>query len=262
MKNEDDKNLLLVTASNSLKILTLFSDRTPLLGVTEISRRLGLAKSIVSRIIQTFVAEGVLERDELTGKYRLGTALLELGLIAAECNPVFRASQQVVEKLHQQTGLDSYLLLLDQNESLFLLLYKQPNSAWRLFCMGSRTALPNTIGGLTMLAFLEPMQAQQVMQSHFGCTSEMALLRDVRYLKEIEVSGYAYGEEPLCQEIRSVACPIFDPTGKVLASIAVSGGIQRVKLSQVEELLASVAKAARHISHSLYPLLRSFPPIE
>lgn len=49
------------------------------LGVSELSRRLGVSKSTVHRLVVTLTSEGLLQQDPLSGKYRLGIAMHDLG---------------------------------------------------------------------------------------------------------------------------------------------------------------------------------------
>src|ERR1700761_8378834 len=63
-----------------LRILTEFSPREPLLGAAELSRRLGIPRTTVFRLLQTLEALGFLERaDRGDRNYRLGVAVLRLG---------------------------------------------------------------------------------------------------------------------------------------------------------------------------------------
>ncbi len=68
----------LSSVANSIRLLKAFSVDEPEMGVSHLARRLGLAKSTVHRLASTLIAEGMLEQDRKTGRYRLGAALLEL----------------------------------------------------------------------------------------------------------------------------------------------------------------------------------------
>lgn len=51
-------------------------------GVTELARRLGLHKSIASRLLATLQRRGLVEQDDETGKYRLGLVVIRLAELA------------------------------------------------------------------------------------------------------------------------------------------------------------------------------------
>ena len=61
----------------ALEVLNCFLSRQPL-GVTEISEELGLYKSSVSNILATFSSMEYVEKDDETGKFRLGVGIYRL----------------------------------------------------------------------------------------------------------------------------------------------------------------------------------------
>ena len=63
-------------AARILKVLGRGSAR---LGVTEIAEQLGLAKGTAYGLLRTLEAQGMVEQDPDTDKYRLGAAMLQLG---------------------------------------------------------------------------------------------------------------------------------------------------------------------------------------
>ena len=66
----------------AVAILRCFSLDEPELGVTELSRRLDVHKSTASRLLSTLEAEGLVDRNPETGRYRLGIGLIGLaGLV-------------------------------------------------------------------------------------------------------------------------------------------------------------------------------------
>lgn len=67
------------TLARGLELLRCFTPAEPLLGVTELARRLSLPVSTVSRLAYTLVQMGYLTQAQGWGKYRLGVAMLSLG---------------------------------------------------------------------------------------------------------------------------------------------------------------------------------------
>src|SRR6185437_7528044 len=63
---------------NGLRVLESFSITEPVLGVTEIARKVDLHKSSVSRILATLEKAGYVERDDSSGRFRLGLGLIAL----------------------------------------------------------------------------------------------------------------------------------------------------------------------------------------
>ncbi len=66
------------TLGNGLDVLKCFSNNEPILGNTDISKKLGLSKPTISRLLFTLTALGFLQRLSASGKYTLGPSLLTL----------------------------------------------------------------------------------------------------------------------------------------------------------------------------------------
>ena len=63
-------------------ILMSLSTWTGSAGVTDLARSVGMHKSTTSRLLSTLMSRGLVEQDAETGKYKLGRALILLGLQA------------------------------------------------------------------------------------------------------------------------------------------------------------------------------------
>lgn len=61
---------------NGIRILHAFSVDEPALGVTEISRRVDLHKSTVSRLLHQLEQMDLVLRDQESGRFRLGLGLI------------------------------------------------------------------------------------------------------------------------------------------------------------------------------------------
>ena len=76
----------------------------PELGVAELGRRLGVAKSTAHRIVTTLCAKGYVQRVPETKSYRLGIRLHELGELVASRSQLRDHALPLLEQLRNQTG--------------------------------------------------------------------------------------------------------------------------------------------------------------
>ena len=74
------------TVHKTTAVLSAFSYEEPVLGVSELARRLGIGKSTVQRILATLAADGFVERTP-DDRYRLSIKLYELGQQVAARTP-------------------------------------------------------------------------------------------------------------------------------------------------------------------------------
>src|SRR5262249_26020515 len=68
----------LSSVATAIRLLKAFSEDEVEIGISDLARRLRIAKSTAHRLAVTLVSEGMLEQDGGTGKYRLGVALFRL----------------------------------------------------------------------------------------------------------------------------------------------------------------------------------------
>ncbi len=87
------------------QILKSFSAETemPDVGVTELSGRLGLAKSVVHGDLTALLEENILEKDEQTGRYCLGSELFRLGQAVSKQMTLRRCAFPVIERVSKIT---------------------------------------------------------------------------------------------------------------------------------------------------------------
>lgn len=79
-------------------------------GVTALARALGLPKSSAHRLLTALVRRGLVERDE-AGRYRLGPALVTLGLGVLDREPVLAAARPLLEREAAALGETCFLVV-------------------------------------------------------------------------------------------------------------------------------------------------------
>ncbi|WDL95738.1 IclR family transcriptional regulator [Alicyclobacillus sp. ALC3] len=261
----------LVTATHALQLLTLFSDEHPELGVTEMSERLGLAKSIVSRIVSTYVAEGVLVQDDITRRYRLGPLLLELGLIAGELHPVRQAADALLKALRDETGQNTALWLRDGDEALCLASYRGPKAVDPPIPAGTRTKLADTVAGRALLgtagsegtggrpgaeaASSLPARASAAQchgRAGAGAWQGTGVERaGSRTSPKVGAGGVWISPEPANHSVYTAACCITDSLGEAVAVIAVSAPEAWFERQSPDHVEAAITRLAREVSARL-----------
>ena len=95
---------LLSSVHNALRVLDCFSATERELGVSELARRLAMGKSTVHRLCTTLAAGGLLEHNPVTGRYRLGLHLYELGALVGAHMDLHEAAGASLLELRNRTG--------------------------------------------------------------------------------------------------------------------------------------------------------------
>ena len=100
MRDEDGGNLRSVRrAVTALELIAEAGE----LGVSELGRRLDVHKATASRLVSTLAERGLLERDPVNERYRLGFGLVRLAGAAMAGLDIVREAHPVLESLAERT---------------------------------------------------------------------------------------------------------------------------------------------------------------
>lgn len=104
----------------AIAILKAFSPVAPELGVTDLARKLGFHKSTVHRLLATLERDGFVLQDAVTGRYRLGLPLLELGSLVITNMELRQVARPFLEEAHRACGETIHLGILDEGEVVYI----------------------------------------------------------------------------------------------------------------------------------------------
>lgn len=240
------------SVSRAIQILQCFHGNCEL-GVSEISRTLGICKSTVFGLMNTLEAHGLLERNVETGRYALGNELFRLGLrVNADLSLMATPPLQRLVELHKETV---HLVHHDGVNVLYLHKIESPHSMRICSRVGERQPLYCTAVGKAILAHLAEAERDAILErTSFAriapntiCSRE-ALLAE---LEGIRRRGYAVDDEELEEGLRCVAAPVFNHLQRPMAAISVAGPVTRMDEATVAVIGRTVLEAAGQISLKL-----------
>jgi DNA-binding IclR family transcriptional regulator len=84
--------------------------------------------------------------------------------------------------------------------------------------------------------------------THHTITDRRRLFQEIERVRKEEV---AYDNEELNTGVKCIAVPVFNRTGRVVASLSISGPAQRFMPDDMPRLVAKLKKAAQEISMKL-----------
>ena len=230
----------LSSVAMAVKLLKTFSEGEVEIGVTSLAKRLGVAKSTVYRLASTLVSEGMLEQNRDNEKYRLGIALFGLGALVRQRMNVSTEARQVMFDLREATGETVHLAILDGSQIMYVLNLESNHAIRMRADLGSRKPAFCTSEGRAILAFQTPEIVDRAFAQGFQprtlkTITQPQKIRDA--LEQVRRDGYAREDEQCELGMRSIAAPIRNDTGRVVAAVGVAGPLQRI----TEDLLASYA---------------------
>lgn len=235
-------------------MLTVFLGSPTPLTLAEITRTTNLSKNKVFRILYTLEKHHYVNKDE-HGAYRLGLRFLDFGQQVKEQMNLLEASQPVMDWLVDQTNETIFLGVVEGTVALCVDA-RESSQSIRLFARVGRRA-PLYAGGVPklLLAFM-PEERRDVLLDKIELkpitphtiTDRQVLMAE---LDRIRSQGYVVAADDLDEGAHSVAVPIRDHTGAVVAAISVAGPSHRFTSERIEQFLSLVQAGATRISRAL-----------
>jgi IclR family KDG regulon transcriptional repressor len=240
---------------NAARLLKVFRSREADLGVSELARRLGLGKSTVHRMLTTLVAEGLIEQNPRTGGYRLGIVMFELGQAVRVHMDLHAAVGQVLGELRAQTGESSQVGVLDGHEVVYVDRLESAHSL-RLFTdTGRRVPVHCTSSGKVLLAYLAAAERDEVLRAApmNALTPDTITSREqlVAELARVRRRGWAEAINEREIGVASIAAPVRDVSGDVVAAISIGVPLARCSVTSLRRLAPTIVEAAEAASRRL-----------
>lgn len=245
----------LLSVRNAARLLKEFSRDNRELGVTELARRLGIGKSTAHRLLATLAEERLVDQNPRTGAYRLGLAMYELGNAVALHADLHDACSEVVDHLRNTTRETVQVAVLDGRQVVYVERRESPHTLRLFGRVGHRNWAHCTSNGKVLLAYLPSHQLDRILD---GWTLEARTPHTItsipslrEQLTEIAARGWAENISEAELGVASVAAPIRNGAGEVVASVSVAGPIQRVSGDSLRRFARPCIEAGLSISRRL-----------
>jgi len=238
-----------------LEILVAVAQADRPLGITELSRRFGLAKGSISRLVATLVQQSFLTRDPETAKYRLSMKVWELGNGAVSRLDVRDLARPVMEALNAATQETVHLTVLTEGDAMVFLDKLDSTRAVRPNVeVGALLPAYCVANGKAMLAFLPKTRVDRVLRGKLRPFTDTTITRKGELLADLDIVrrlGYAVNRGEYRADVWGLAAPICDRTGVAVAALGISVPSNRMTRELIEDLGPRLVKSARQISSSL-----------
>jgi DNA-binding IclR family transcriptional regulator len=246
----------ILVLDKAVALLDLLAERGDLTSA-EIAKELGEPRSSVYRLVASLQLHQLVQQSPKRGHFRLGLHLLELGGAAVARMDEREAALPAMERLHGETGETVFLCVRRNLEAVCIERIEGERVQSLALRLGG--SLPLYVGAAprALLAF-EPEEVWDEVSS--GALDRPTRLAPATrrellpMLREIRETGYAISDEDVTLGIAAVGAPIFDHSGKVRASISISGtkplilGDEKAMVSRVLEAAERASRSLGHVS--------------
>ena len=249
---------MIQTVHNALRLLEGFHDETEL-GVSELSRRLGLHKNNVFRLLATLEQSGYIEQSEQNERYRLGPSCLERGRDFLRGSRLLERARPILEGIVAELGESAHLGVRNGFEVVHLDGEQPRQLVLAASRIGSRLPLHCTAMGKVLIGFAdEPTRVyydRLLTEKDLEARTDATIVdRDklFEHLRAVTSQGFALDVEECERGLCCAAAPVSDESGRVVAAISVSGPASRLSEDRLhDEIIDVVVAAAERLSQQL-----------
>jgi len=239
----------LKSVGSALDVLECFATDGEL-GVSDIARRLGVAKSTAHRLLQTLASHGFVEQDAHSGQYRLGIHIYELGELALARNQLRHAALPILRQVAATTGLTVNLSVPDGPDIVFVERIENSDGVRILGHFGRRLPAHTTSSGKAIAAWNTGADAAR-RRAGFPPRVSRTVRTEAdwdRCLESVRKVGYAVSHSESFDGASSVAVPVIVHR-EAIASISVFGPTEAIE-PKVDRFVPVLVAASRRIARA------------
>ncbi len=257
MNKEIKKSDFVQSLEKGLNVIRCFDMDHEQMTLSDVAKKVDLTRANARRILLTLQHLGYV--NSYDGKmFSLSPKVLSLGYSYLSGLPFRELAQPYMQELAREVNESCSMSVLDQSDIVYIA--RVHTKRIMTISLGVGTRLPSyaTSMGKVLLANLDPMEATKLVGNmKFEELTPFTLSKNafLQHLDMVRKQGWAISDQELEIGVRSIACPIRDKKGKVLASINISGHASRVSLEDLtKKYLVSLQQTVTKIEQALVNL--------
>ena len=247
------------SVKKAFAILSAISSFKDGMGVSDLAKKLKMAKSTVHGMTSALEELGAVMRDPLTKKYKLGFTLLEIGRSAYSQVDLQTSARPVTEKLMESTETSIFLGTLNLDRVTILDVVESKNGLNITAPIGSIIPLLAGAVGKVFLASMSEEQVAKIINSKglpgFTINTIVETELYLNELGQVRKQGYAVDDEEYIMGVRAVAAPLLG-LGQLRAAIWAVGFKASLDQKKMQTLAVETLTAAKTISRRIQDQLR------
>lgn len=225
------------------------------LGVSEIGVRLGLYKSNVFCILDTFRMCGYLVQDEKTGRYRLGDKIFELSKAISDRYDLRQIALPFMQEISNKLRERVYLAIPHGDEVMYLeATYPVGEFSLMRSIVGEHAKMYCTGIGKAIMAYLPHFMKMEYTSGNLEKYTDNTITDAHQLMQELEIiktRGYSIDDMEHEYGVKCVGFPLLDNHGQICGAISVSGPSLRFEEDRIKEIVQVVNDYIPYIQKQL-----------
>jgi IclR family pca regulon transcriptional regulator len=256
MRKSMERRYFIHSLGRGLKILELLAQSREPMTLSKISVPMGLTLPTAYRFLFTLESLGFVEKDREMKSYRVAPKVLGLGYGLFQSSDLWQTAHPYLVRASKEYNETFNLAILDGIDILYIDRVKTQKILTINLEIGSKLPAYCTAMGRVLLAYLPMGEAVDIIAKSpmEQVTPRTVVSPDAlkAILEEVREKGYAVNNGELAFELISVAAPVRDRAGKVLAALNMAVNAAQYDTGRVDEELAPIVKqVALKISHAI-----------
>jgi IclR family pca regulon transcriptional regulator len=236
-----------------IDVIRAFDGGHPRMTLAQVAKRTDLTRATARRFLYTLIDSGYMDTDGR--EFWLTPRVLELGFAYLSSLGIPEIATPHLQRLTQQVNESSSVSILDGADIVYVARVPMRRIMTVVISVSTRFPAYATSMGRVLLAGLDPDALNSVldMTSFVPLTPQTVTDREelIRELGQIREQGWAFVDQELEMGLRSIAAPIFDGKGRVVAAANVSLGANRFNSDPVKDFLPALLETTKRISDDL-----------
>ena len=228
MARRDDSPDFIEAIARGLDVIRAFGPGQPVMSLAGVAAASDLPRPTARRILLTLEQLGYVRAavGQSGGGYELTPRVLDLGMSYVLSRGLWEVARPHMEALVAQTRESTSIAQLDGSDIVYVARVAVPKIVTLSVTIGTRFPAMQTSLGKVLLAALPLAEAERVLAepSRSGTTTrwQPEAAERAAALREVRARGWALTDEQLAPGIRSVAVPLRDGEGRVIAALNVN----------------------------------------
>jgi IclR family pca regulon transcriptional regulator len=245
-----DPNFM-TSLARGLIVIQAFTQQSPQMTISQLSIRTGLSRAAVRRCLYTLTKLGFAGAED-GSRYSLRPRMLTLSQTYTASNMLSTAAQPILERMSAAHRESFSVATLDGDD----IVYIARTSVTRVMAVdlhiGSRLPAYCTSMGRVLLAYLPTEQLEQYLARFtltLHTTRTVNTVDKLRLaLRNVRRNGFALVDQELEVGLRSIAVPVYAPSGRVVATVNLSGNAPRLSTLEMQSrVLTPLRNAANEL---------------
>jgi len=230
-------------------LLEALAEESATTTVPTLAKKLELSRNKTFRLLATLENKGLIERDDVSGNYRLGLSAFEMAQHILKSANLIRMAHPVMEELARRHDEAVYITVMNNDEVLFLDMVDSFQQIKTIPLVGKRFPFFTNAAGKAIKAMSSTDALERLKRRRAGANSVPDIKLLESELRDIRQRGVAVEVGGLGDGICAVAVAIRDYAGKVVGALTLLAPSFRMLQERLEqEIIPSMLEEAEVLS--------------